>query len=71
MASWGASRGNQLGYRIFMVLLRTAGISPAYALLRLVTIYYFLFPGKAGKTLFSKTTRLFLPPYTLSDLSEF
>ncbi|MCF8294361.1 MAG: lipid A biosynthesis acyltransferase [Chitinophagaceae bacterium] len=24
---------------------------PAYALLRLVTIYYFLFPGKAGKTL--------------------
>jgi len=51
MASWGASRGNQLGYRIFMVLLRTAGIFPAYALLRLVTIYYFLFPGKAGKTL--------------------
>ena len=51
MASWGASRGNQLGYQIFMVLLMTAGIFPAYALLRLVTLYYFLFPGKAGRTL--------------------
>ena len=51
MASWGASRGNKLGYRIFIILLRTAGIFPAYVLLRFVTLYYFLFPGKAGKTL--------------------
>ncbi len=51
MASWGASRGNQLGYQIFIVLLKTAGIFPAYALLRIVTLYYFFFPGKAGKTL--------------------
>ncbi|MBL7767128.1 MAG: lipid A biosynthesis acyltransferase [Chitinophagaceae bacterium] len=47
MSSWGASRGNKLGYKIFILLLKTAGVFPAYALLRLVTIYYFLFPGKA------------------------
>ncbi len=51
MASWGASRGNKLGYKIFIVLLKTAGIFPAYALLRLVTLYYFIFPGKAAKPL--------------------
>jgi predicted LPLAT superfamily acyltransferase len=51
MASWGASRGNKLGYRIFVVLIKTTGILPAYALLRLVTIYYFIFPGKAAQAL--------------------
>ena len=51
MANWGSSRGNQLGYKIFIVLLKTAGVFPAYALLRLVTLYYFFFPGKAAKPL--------------------
>lgn len=51
MSTWGASRGNKLGYRIFIVLIKTAGIFPAYALLRLVSLYYFLFPGKAKKSL--------------------
>lgn len=51
MASWGASRGNQLGYQIFIILIRTAGIFPAYVLLRFVTLYYFFFPGKAGQSL--------------------
>ncbi|MBK8327913.1 MAG: lipid A biosynthesis acyltransferase [Bacteroidetes bacterium] len=51
MAAWGNTRGNQLGYRIFVTLIKTAGVFPAYALLRLVTIYYFFFPGKAAKPL--------------------
>jgi predicted LPLAT superfamily acyltransferase len=48
MATWGSSRGNSFGYKIFIVLIKTAGVFPAYALLRLVTLYYFIFPGKAA-----------------------
>lgn len=51
MSAWGKTRGNQLGYSIFVALIKTAGVFPAYALLRLVTIYYFFFPGKAKKPL--------------------
>ena len=51
MAQWGSSRGNPLGYRIFIALLRAGGIYPAYALLRLVTLYYLFFPGKAASPL--------------------
>lgn len=51
MPNWGQSRGNHLGYQIFIVVLKTGGVFPAYALLRLVTLYYFFFPGKAGKSL--------------------
>jgi len=51
MANWGSSRGNPLGYQIFIAIIRAGGIFPAYALLRLVTLYYFLFPGKAAKSL--------------------
>ncbi len=42
--SWeGKSKGNKLGYRIFIGILRVAGIGPAYFLLRFVAFYYFLF----------------------------
>ncbi len=51
MAAWGKTRGNSLGYKIFISIIKTAGIIPAYALLRLVTIYYFFFPGKAKASL--------------------
>lgn len=51
MSSWGASRGNRLGYSIFIYILKTGGILPAYALLRLVTIYYLCNPGSAAKPL--------------------
>lgn len=51
MPSWGKSRGTKLGYLIFTTLIKTAGIFPAYALLRLVTLYYFFVPGKAGSSL--------------------
>jgi predicted LPLAT superfamily acyltransferase len=51
MAQWGKSRGNALGYKIFIFLIRHAGVQSAYALLRLVTVYYLFFPGKAGASL--------------------
>lgn len=51
MSAWGKTRGNQLGYKIFVALIKTGGLFPAYALLRFVTIYYFFFPGKAYKSL--------------------
>ncbi len=41
--SWeGKSRGNKLGYRIFIAILRMAGTAPAYLLLRIVAFYYFV-----------------------------
>jgi predicted LPLAT superfamily acyltransferase len=41
--SWeGKSKGSPLGYRIFVWVLRTMGVRPAYALLRVVAGYYFL-----------------------------
>jgi len=41
--SWeGRSKGNRLGYSIFIWLLRVGGIRPAYFLLRFVAFYYFL-----------------------------
>jgi predicted LPLAT superfamily acyltransferase len=44
MASWkGQSRGNVLGYRIFFLTLRLFGVRGAYALLKFVGFYYFLF----------------------------
>lgn len=52
MPSWnGRSRGSALGYRIFVWLLRTGGLKPAYALLHLVTPYYRLFARDAVRPL--------------------
>ncbi len=49
MSSWhGKSKGTPLGYRIFVWVLRTFGVSPAYFLLRFVVLYYFLFSWKAS-----------------------
>lgn len=47
----GRSRGNKLGYRIFISLLNTAGLRAAYALLRFVTIYYKWFVPDAVRPL--------------------
>ncbi|HTQ28267.1 MAG TPA: hypothetical protein VMI35_09070 [Puia sp.] len=53
MPSWQRkTRGTRLGYRIFVWVLKTMGVLPAYFLLRFVTFYYLLFPGKAGGPLF-------------------
>ena len=52
MSSWqGKSRGNKLGYRIFIWILRNAGVFPAYFLLRFVAFYFFLFSRKSSKPL--------------------
>jgi hypothetical protein len=40
MAQWGKSRGNALGYKIFIFLIKHTGVQSAYGLLRLVTLYY-------------------------------
>ncbi len=53
MSSWkGKSRGNRLGYRIFVWVLRNFGVLPAYFLLRFVVLYFFLFSYQSSRTLF-------------------
>jgi predicted LPLAT superfamily acyltransferase len=47
MPSWqGKSRGNKTGFRIFVWVLKNAGLTPAYLLLRFVALYFFIFSGK-------------------------
>ncbi|MBL0310764.1 MAG: lysophospholipid acyltransferase family protein [Bacteroidetes bacterium] len=44
MADWGGkSKGTALGYRFFVVVLKTFGVYPAYFFLYFVVLYYFLF----------------------------
>jgi predicted LPLAT superfamily acyltransferase len=48
MPSWqGKSKGNKTGFRIFVWVLKHAGLPPAYLLLRFVAFYFFLFSGTA------------------------
>ncbi|HZZ75077.1 MAG TPA: lipid A biosynthesis acyltransferase [Puia sp.] len=48
MPQWqGKSRGNKTGFRIFVWVLKHAGVRPAYLLLRIVAFYFFIFSGKA------------------------
>ena len=48
MPSWqGKSRGNTTGFRIFVWVVKHAGLQPAYLLLRFVAFYFFIFSGKA------------------------
>jgi len=54
MSAWqGKSKGTPLGYRIFVWVLKTFGVSPAYFLLRFVTLYYFFFSFKASRQIYS------------------
>lgn len=54
MAAWqGKSKGSPLGYRIFVWVLKTFGVLPAYFLLRFVTLYYFFFSFKASRQIYS------------------
>lgn len=51
-ASWqGRSRGNALGYKIFVALLKAGGLGAAYKLLYFVTLYYRLFVPAATRPL--------------------
>lgn len=53
MSAWhGKSRGTPLGYRIFVWVLKTFGVLPAYFLLRFVVLYYFFFSYQASRQIF-------------------
>lgn len=50
MSSWeGKTRGGLTGYRIFIYILKTFGLKPAYFLLRFVSFYFFLFSRESNK----------------------
>jgi predicted LPLAT superfamily acyltransferase len=54
MPQWqGKSRGNKTGFRIFVWVLKNAGLRPAYLLLRIVAFYFFIFSGKAFRFQFA------------------
>lgn len=53
MPAWhGKSKGTPLGYRIFVWVLKTFGVLPAYFLLRFVALYYFFFSFKASRQIY-------------------
>ncbi|HMG92779.1 MAG TPA: hypothetical protein VK589_22130 [Chryseolinea sp.] len=53
MPRWqGKSKGTPLGYRIFVFVIRTFGLKPAYVLLRFVAFYYLLFSWSSSKHIY-------------------
>ena len=53
MSLWqGKSKGTPMGYRIFVWVLKTFGVLPAYLLLRPVALYYFFFSFKASRQIY-------------------
>ena len=51
-SSWdGKTRGSLAGYKIFLFFINFFGIGFAYALLRIVTFYYYLFAARPRKSL--------------------
>lgn len=53
MPRWqGKSKGTPLGYRIFVFVVKTFGLSPAYLLLRFVAFYYLLFSWTSSKHIY-------------------
>lgn len=49
MASWdGRSKGNVLGYKIFVVILKHLNIKFAYFLLRFIVLHYYFFSDKSS-----------------------
>lgn len=53
MSAWqGKSKGSPLGYRIFVWILKTFGVLPAYFLLRFVSLYYFFFSYSASRQIY-------------------
>ncbi len=54
MPQWqGKSRGNRLGYSIFVFVIRNFGVKPAYFLLRFVAFYFFLFSWSSSRHIYS------------------
>ncbi len=59
MPSWqGKSAGTALGYKIFIALLKGAGVGAAYFLLYFVSCYYFLFARSSRYILYYLRQRL-------------
>ena len=53
MSAWqGKSKGTPFGYRIFVWVLKTFVVLPAYFLLRFVVLYYFFFSFKASRQIY-------------------
>jgi predicted LPLAT superfamily acyltransferase len=53
VSAWkGQSRGNVLGYRIFVTLLRYGGLVPAYFILLFVALYFFLFAPASFRNIY-------------------
>jgi predicted LPLAT superfamily acyltransferase len=53
MSSWkGKSKGKPWGYSIFLIILRTFGVTPAYWLLRFVSLYYVIFSYQSSKSIY-------------------
>lgn len=53
MADWeGKSKGTVTGYKIFIFLIKNAGLNAAYALLAFVSLYYFFFNRKQTKIIY-------------------
>lgn len=52
MADWeGKSKGNKVGYGIFIAILKNVGVLPAYILLFFVAAYYYLFNWKSSRSI--------------------
>lgn len=52
MSQWdGKSKGNVLGYKIFLSILKKFGLPFVYFILRFVTFYYYLFANKNRKAI--------------------
>jgi len=53
MSEWdGKSKGTVLGYKIFVFLIRKAGVRAAYGLLLFVASYYFLFLTDSNRSIY-------------------
>jgi predicted LPLAT superfamily acyltransferase len=53
MPKWqGKSRGNKLGFQIFVFVCRTLGVRPAYFLLYFVSLYYIFFSRNTTRHIF-------------------
>lgn len=53
MAKWtGKSRGTLLGYRIFVFCIKNLGVRTAYAVLYMVSAWYFIFLKKSNRYIF-------------------
>lgn len=53
MAEWeGKSKGTVTGYKIFIFLIKNAGLNAAYILLAFVSFYYFVFNRKQTKIIY-------------------